>query len=359
MRRREKKTHHSLSLSALSNPSPPLCPRLIPGPLRQAKKAPATKKAAAPKAPLGESSNANVAPQDGKSVEQIYQKKTQLEHILLRPDTYVGSCEKTESLAWVYDKDQNKLVQRQMSFVPGLYKIFDEILVNANDNKVRDPTMTTLRVDIDSEAGCIRVYNDGNGIPVEMHKEEGVYVPELIFGHLLTSSNYDDNEKKVTGGRNGYGAKLANIFSTEFVLETCDGSRERRYRQTFRNNMSETGKPVLTKCKKTDNWTCITFKPDLAKFGMTHLEDDTVALMCKRVYDVAGSIGKDTKIFLNGERLKVKGFSDYVDLYLEGRENAPKVFEKVNDRWEVCVSISDTGSFQQCSFVNGEEERKE
>ena len=244
-------------------------------------------------------------------------------------------------------------MQRQMTFVPGLYKIFDEILVNATDNKVRDPTMVTLRVDIDPEAGCVRVYNDGNGIPVEMHKEEGVYVPELIFGHLLTSSNYDDNEKKVTGGRNGYGAKLANIFSKEFVIETCDGSRERRYRQVFRNNMTEKCAPVVTKCKSTDNWTCITFKPDLEKFNMTCLEEDTVALMCKRVYDAAGNIGQNTKIFLNGERLKVKGFSDYVDLYLDGRENAPKIYQKVNDRWEVCVTISDSGNFQQCSFVNG------
>ena len=140
----------------------------------------------------------------------------------MRPDTYVGSCEKTEAQAWVYDKATDKLVQKTMSFVPGLYKIFDEILVNATDNKVRDPTMVTLRVDIDQAEGIIRVYNDGNGIPVEMHKEEQVYVPELIFGHLLTSSNYDDGEKKVTGGRNGYGAKLANIFSERFEVETAD-----------------------------------------------------------------------------------------------------------------------------------------
>lgn len=53
-----------------------------------------------------------------------------------------------------------------------------------------------------------------------MHKKEKMYVPELIFGTLLTSSNYNDDEKKVTGGRNGYGAKLCNIFSTKFVLET-------------------------------------------------------------------------------------------------------------------------------------------
>ena len=53
-----------------------------------------------------------------------------------------------------------------------------------------------------------------------MHEKEVVYVPEMIFGMLLTSSNYNDLEKKVTGGRNGYGAKLANIFSTEFTVET-------------------------------------------------------------------------------------------------------------------------------------------
>ena len=71
----------------------------------------------------------------------------------------------------------------------------------------------------------ISIENNGAGIPVEMHKKEKVYVPEMIFGQLLTSSNYNDDEKKTTGGRNGYGAKLANIFSTKFVLETCDSKR--------------------------------------------------------------------------------------------------------------------------------------
>ena len=283
----------------------------------------------------------------------MYQKKTQLEHILLRPDTYVGSCEKTEEKAWVYDAETKRLVQRTVSFVPGLYKIFDEILVNATDNKVRDATMKELRIDIDVANGAIRVFNDGNGVPVEIHKEEGVYVPELIFGHLLTSSNYNDNEKKVVGGRNGYGAKLANIFSKEFVVETCDGSRGRRYRQVFRDNMTVKEKPHITACKATDNWTCITFKPDLAKFGMTTLEEDTVAIMSKRVYDAAGNIGKTTKVSLNGERIAVKGFSDYVDLYLAGREGCPKLYEACGDRWEVCVTVAEHGQFSQCSFVNG------
>lgn len=133
----------------------------------------------------------------------MYQKKTQLEHVLLRPDTYVGSVEKQTAQLWVHvpaapgaPPGPPQLALRTIAFVPGLYKIFDEILVNAADNKTRDPSMTCVRVDIDTAAGSVRVYNDGAGIPVELHKTEGVYVPELIFGHLLTSSNYDDTEKK-------------------------------------------------------------------------------------------------------------------------------------------------------------------
>ena len=124
--------------------------------------------------------------------------------MLLRPDTYIGSVEKQTAPMWVHvpagasdvQGAPPKLEQRTISYVPGLFKIFDEILVNAADNKQRDATMTCVRVDIDPVAGSVRVYNDGAGIPVEVHKVEGVYVPELIFGHLLTSSNYDDSEKK-------------------------------------------------------------------------------------------------------------------------------------------------------------------
>ena len=117
----------------------------------------------------------------------------------------------TERL-WVYDSARG-MVQRDCNYVPGLYKIFDEILVNAADNKQRDPNMDTIRVEIDAAAGTIAVHNNGTAVPVQIHADEQVYVPELIFGHLLTGSNFDDVELKVTGGRNGYGAKLANIFS--------------------------------------------------------------------------------------------------------------------------------------------------
>ncbi|EFH59729.1 hypothetical protein ARALYDRAFT_898932 [Arabidopsis lyrata subsp. lyrata] len=315
----------------------------------------------ATKLPLQNSNNANVAKAPrgaaaGKTIEEMYQKKSQLEHILLRPDTYIGSIEKHTQTLWVYEKDE--MVNRSVTYVPGLYKIFDEILVNAADNKQRDPSMDSVQVVIDVEQNLISVCNSGAGVPVEIHQEEGIYVPEMIFGHLLTSSNYDDNVKKTTGGRNGYGAKLTNIFSTEFIIETADGKRLKKYKQVFENNMGKKSEPVITKCNKSENWTKVTFKPDLNKFSMTELEDDVVALMSKRVFDIAGCLGKSVKVELNGKQIPVKSFTDYVDLYLKAANKLradpdplPRITEKVNDRWEVCVSLSE-GQFQQVSFVN-------
>ncbi|XP_059462496.1 DNA topoisomerase 2 isoform X2 [Corylus avellana] len=310
--------------------------------------------------PLQPSDAANMDPPPnpttGKTIEEMYQKKTQLEHILLRPDTYIGSIEKHTQTLWVFDSVSNLMVNRPVTFVPGLYKIFDEILVNAADNKQRDPSMDSLKVVIDADANSISVCNNGDGVPVEIHQEEKVYVPELIFGHLLTSSNYDDTQKKTTGGRNGYGAKLTNIFSTEFIIETADGKRQKKYKQVFSNNMGKKSEPVITKCKENENWTKVTFKPDLEKFNMTHLEDDVVALMKKRVIDLAGCLGKSVKVELNGNRVPVKSFTDYVNLYLDSAaqskpEKPPSYHVKVSDRWEICVSLSD-GQFQQVSFVN-------
>ncbi|XP_024041601.1 DNA topoisomerase 2 isoform X1 [Citrus clementina] len=301
--------------------------------------------------PLTTSNNANVvgptAP--NKTIEEMYQKKSQLEHILLRPDTYIGSIEKHTQALWIYEEESKTMIHRTISYVPGLYKIFDEILVNAADNKQRDPKMDAVKVVIDQEHDLISVYNSGDGVPVEIHQEEGVYVPELIFGHLLTSSNYDDNVKKTTGGRNGYGAKLTNIFSTEFIIETADGKRLKKYKQVFTNNMGKKSEPNISKCKEGDNWTKVSFKPDLAKFNMTHLEDDVVALMKKRVVDLAGCLGKSVKVELNGHRVPVKSFAEYVDMY---PKSVTRFHERVNERWEICVTLSE-GQFQQVSFVNG------
>lgn len=294
----------------------------------------------------------------GKTVEETYTKMTQHEHILLRPDTYIGSVEKQTQPMWVFDREAQAIVLRPCTFVPGLYKIFDEILVNAADNKQRDPSMTRIEITIDArENYSIRVWNNGHGIPVALHQEHGIYVPELIFGHLLTGSNFDDKEAKTTGGRNGFGAKLANLFSTKFVVETSDRARGLKYRQEWSDNMTKRRDPVVTKAAAgSADFTCITFYPDLKRFNMDCLDADTVALLSKRVYDVAGTgslgggAGSKLSVVLNGDRLDAaKTFKGYVDLY-QGME-PPVAFERLGDRWEVGVGASD-GSFQQISYVN-------
>ena len=287
----------------------------------------------------------------GKTIEETYQKKTQLEHILLRPDTYIGSIEPQTQPCWVFDNLSGNIMNKTITYVPGLYKIFDEIVVNAADNKQRDPGMNKLDITIDADENLIRVWNNGKGIPVVIHKEHKVYVPELIIGNLLTGSNFDDNQAKTTGGRNGFGAKLANIFSTEFTVETADSSVGLKFKQIFSNNMSSKSTPEVKKYTGTD-YTCISFKPDLHRFNMPFMDDDTVALLCKRAYDFAGTsngAGSRLNVFLNGKKIDVKSFEQYMGLY-QGVEK-PIGFERSSDRWEIGFGVSD-GTFQQVSFVN-------
>lgn len=181
----------------------------------------------------------------------------------------------------------------------------------------------------------------------------------MIFGHLLTSSNYDDDQEKVTGGRNGYGAKLCNIFSTQFILETADSKSKKKYTQTWTNNMSQMGKASIIN-NKSDDFTKITFTPDFKKFKMQGMDDDFEALVKRRVYDLAGT-SRGVKVWLNGDRIKINSFKKYMEMYTKaikrerGEEAANDANEIITDspdvRWEVGFAVSD-GTFQQVSFVN-------
>ena len=169
-----------------------------------------------------------------ESIEKTYQKKSPIEHILLRPDTYIGSLEKTKANLFVLNKKGDKFVEKDITYVPGFYKIFDEILVNAADNYQNDKKMNKIMVDIDPIKNEIKIWNNGKGIPAKIHRKYNCYVAELVFGHLLTSSHYNDNQKKITGGRNGYGAKLTNVFSEKFIVETADGSMKKYFTHSFK-----------------------------------------------------------------------------------------------------------------------------
>lgn len=280
-----------------------------------------------------------------------YQKFTQLEHILARPDTYVGSLEKEIEKQWVLNEDKTSMTQRMITHVPGLYKIFDEILVNAIDQCSVDSSVDVIKVNIDQSTGSISIMNSGKGIPIEIHEKEQVYIPEMVFGNLLTSSNYNDNEKRTTGGRNGYGAKLANIFSTQFTVETYDMHTQKQYTQTWTDNMKSKSEPEIKKKKLAKGYAKFTFTPDLKRFKMKNLDSDIIAMMEKRVYDACACTPLTVNVYLNDSKLQFKSFEKYIDLYIGSKKDTQRVYDS-GIRWDVAVAHSNDG-YRQVSFVNG------
>ena len=319
--------------------------------------------------------NSNMNMED-KDLSLKYQQKTDKQHILDNPDTYIGSVEKVEADLWVLSqaksgatevnetKADDKIVERNMTYIPGLFKLFDEGVVNCRDHVIRmdaaikagQPNCIPVScIDISiQEDGTIVMINDGNGIDVAEHPEYKVYIPELIFGHLRTSTNYNKDEKKIVGGKNGFGFKLVLIWSTYGSVETVDHVRGLKYVQEFKNNLDEICKPVITKCK-TKPYTKITFKPDYKRLGIEGLSPDLIALLKKRVYDISAVTDKSIKVKYNSELIPVKNFQQYIDLYIGDKSTSPRVYEDDGEvgRWEYAVALTPNNEFIQVSFVNG------
>lgn len=282
------------------------------------------------------------------TVEEKYTKKNLREHIYSLPDTYIGSISSDEKELWIYNSKDDIMEKKTINYNGGLYKIFDEIIVNARDEVIRNKkTCDTIKVNINESTGEISVWNNGDGIPIVKHKEHKVYIPEMIFGQLLTSNNYDQ-KGKIVGGKNGYGAKLTNIFSKLFIVKT--GNKDGNlYEQTFKNNMTETQEPVITKTNNKKGFVEITYQADFKKFNMKKLSSDLIALFKKRVYDLAAiSIG--VKVYLNDELIKFKSFEDYIKLYYN---NGDIIYESIGERWNIGFIYIKDNNFNQISFVNG------
>ena len=299
------------------------------------------------------------------NLAKTYQRKTDKQHILDNPDTYIGSVENVDANMWIYDDSQKRIALKQIEYIPGMYKLFDEGIVNCRDHVIRMIQSPLLdkrfvnNIDIDiEEDGTIIMENDGNGIDVAKHPEYDLWIPELIFGHLRTSTNYNTEEKKIVGGKNGFGFKLVLIWSTYGKIETIDHIRGLKYVQEFKDNLNEICPPVITKVKSGKPYTKITFKPDYARFGIPGgITSDMYSLLKKRTFDIAAVTDhslKKIKVKFNDELVPVKNFQQYVDLYIGTKDNGgTRVYECHDERWEYAVALSPTHEFMSVSFVNG------
>ena len=297
-----------------------------------------------------------------KKTNDVEYKKLELhQQILLRPDTYIGSTKNIQSLEPIFVFDDGKIKKKSVFFPEGLIRIFVEIVSNAIDNVWRsleyNITPKFIKINIDKENNTISVWNDGKNIPIDEHKEQKVPIPEMIFGQLLTSSNYNDEEERKTSGRNGLGGKASNLFSKKFKVTIFNRDVGSIYEQEWSNNMYDKTKPIYSKkgFPKTveegkNGFTCIEFQPDLSKFGLACITDDVYSIFEKIVYDTAMTVSlSGVKTYFNNNLIEMESVKDYVKLYFEQIPEENMMLKSEDCRVFVCPC----DEFTQVSFVNG------
>jgi DNA topoisomerase-2 len=265
-----------------------------------------------------------------------WKKLSHIEHILVRPDSYVGSLVPGPVDTWRLAGD--KFERHTVHIAPALVKIFDEILVNAIDQHTLHPRKVS-RIDISwKKDGTVTIRNNGDGIPIKKHATENIWIPELIFGHLLTSSNYDDSQERMTGGRNGYGAKLTNVFSKRFTIRVGT-----KYSQMWHDNMTRMDEPLIHEKGHTEGVE-IEFLPDWLKFGQVGPSQDFFEVVTRRTWDAAMWCQK-ARVTLNGEHIKIETLEDYAHMHTQG--------PLVSLGKDIVIGHSECGKFEQISYVNG------
>ena len=222
-----------------------------------------------------------------------YEKKDPISHCLDRPDMYVGSVRLRNIMEYIAQKQDDaswKIFQEEINSSPAILRIFVEALSNAVDNVERSKGTTTpctmIKVTINEETGETSIWNDGDVVPIEMNEEEKCYNHSMIFGQLLTGSNYNDEEERVTAGRNGLGIKLVSIFSTKFQVEGCDPAKKLILTQDWTDNMRKTSEPTL-RSSRLKGYTKVTWTPDFSRFGLTKYTADIIKLYHRYIIDAA------------------------------------------------------------------------
>jgi len=291
-----------------------------------------------------------------------YQKLDPISHIHKRPDMYIGSLKAREQIReWVLG-DDNKITEKEnIKYSDGLVRIFVEALSNAIDNAWRSRKagvkMTKIKVTMNEETGETSIWNDGLHIPVEMHPTEKIYNPDLIFGHLLTGSNMDDTEQRLSSGRNGLGIKLLNVFSKEFHVEVLDPVNHLLYKQTWKNNMREQSKPSIRTNQGKNGYTLVRWVPDFEKFGAPNYDALTIQLYKKFVMDA--SMITQLPVYINDVKHQFKNFGDYVRLYCPGEEKPEMLVVEVDHgmgddyKTSVCILQHPSQEYREVGFVNG------
>lgn len=286
-----------------------------------------------------------------------YEKLDPISHIHHRPDMYVGSIKTLKEDDWTCSTNLTEIVRKDdLQYNPGLLRIFVEVLSNVIDNVWRSKeggiTTEKIVIQVDVEDGFVSVANDGGGIPFTNFQDTNIPIPELIFGHLLTSTNYNDQEDRLTSGRNGLGVKLTNVFSKKFEIELIDVHTKQCYKQKWEDNMRKCSPPsIKTKASSSfkNSSVCVKFYPDFEKFGLEGFTPDILSLFYRYCVDMA--MITHLPVVINKEKIRIRQLGEYVKMFPLANPKECVVLEK-NDDLELMVCSSDNG-YQEVVFTNG------
>jgi len=244
-----------------------------------------------------------------------YQWLPPREAILLRPDTHVGRVEAQEVTRTVLDAATLTPRTVTATVSAALEKLFDEILTNAIDHRVRDSAMTRIDVSFDPD-GTIHVSNDGSKTITLSHwPGTEVRTPQVLFHEINAGSNLVEVNAHNVGGRNGVGATIVNYMSKRFTLSLCNADEKQTYSQTFRDNGAEVGEPKLGAYKKKTAHTAISFLPDYERLTMPPppVADEVRALLVGRAVDAAACTA--ATVYVDGARIPIKTLRQYALAY--------------------------------------------
>lgn len=263
----------------------------------------------------------------------------EITHTITCPDVYMGALKTTTKELYTFDGQQVKL--ERVTYNTGLLKIFDEILTNASDNLQRQHSnIQNIMVNISDDS--ITVFNDGFTIPIEKNSSD-IWIPEMIFTHFRSGSNFK-RKNRTTGGKNGIGAKLTSVFSSEFIIDISNNGKH--YHQVVTNNCRNIQPPVITSNSDLDsevNHISITFKPDFNLLKTTMTEDNKKVLY-KRVHDLSYL---PVDVYLNDNPLPRLSWDEYVRSFPIGQ----KMYTYVSPRWRVAFGLT-SDKHRSISYVN-------
>lgn len=284
----------------------------------------------------------------------VYEHKTDVEHVLLRPGVYLGDISLTSRKTTIYDKD--KLINTEVMHPPALAQLFLEAIGNAGDNvlRSREHSLDPKSIDVIMHSDMIRVKNYGRSIPVSTN-EQGYLIPYLIFGVLRSGSNYHDDEEKKSCliGTNGMGIKLANIFSKEFIVIIVDQQRKLKCTIVWKNNMSIMCEPVIEVCNEIGSVEVI-FYPDFQRFGMNGY--DETSLKIYQAISIMISFTCQIPVHFNDKTFKVTSITEYAKLFFDSKTNNMIHFSEEDPKtkiwYELCL-VDTPNKSETLSYVNG------